>query len=118
MPGLQGGKMSSSVPESSFGFYESDKSIKKKVMAAMTGGRMTLEEQRRLGGEPDACSVYLLNLFHMLEDDIELADLRRRCESGELTCGQCKKETLERVNAFLKDLRDKMDAVEHLAEEV
>ncbi|KLK89275.1 tryptophanyl-tRNA synthetase [Methanoculleus sediminis] len=118
MPGLQGGKMSSSVAESSFGFYESDRSIKKKVMAAKTGGRMTLEEQRRLGGEPDACSVYLLNLFHMLEDDVELADLRRRCESGELTCGQCKKETLERVNAFLSELRDKMDAVEHLAEEV
>jgi tryptophanyl-tRNA synthetase len=117
MPGLQGGKMSSSVPESSFGFYEADKSIKKKVMAALTGGRMTLEEQRRLGGEPDQCSVYLLNLFHMLEDDVELSDLRRRCESGELTCGQCKKETLERVQMFLKELRDKMDAVEHLAEE-
>ncbi|WP_292365323.1 MULTISPECIES: tryptophan--tRNA ligase [unclassified Methanoculleus] len=118
MPGLQGGKMSSSVPESSFGFYESDKSVRKKVMAALTGGRMTLEEQKRLGGEPDACSVYLLNLFHMLEDDVGLADLRRRCESGELTCGQCKKETNERVQAFLKELRDRMDAVEHLAEEV
>jgi len=118
MPGLQGGKMSSSVPESLIGFYESDSSIKKKVMAAMTGGRMTLEEQKRLGGEPDACSVYLLNLFHMLEDDGELADLRRRCEGGELTCGQCKKETLERVQAFLRELRDRMDAVEHLAEEV
>lgn len=118
MPGLQGGKMSSSVPESLIGYYESDKSLKKKVMAALTGGRMTLEEQKRLGGEPDACSVYLLNLFHMLEDDIELADLRRRCESGELTCGQCKKETLERVQAFLAELRDKMDSVEHLAEEV
>nr|WP_303716381.1 tryptophan--tRNA ligase [Methanoculleus marisnigri] len=117
MPGFQGGKMSSSVPESSFGFYEADKSIKKKVMAALTGGRMTLEEQRRLGGEPDQCSVYLLNLFHMLEDDVELSDLRRRCESGELTCGQCKKETLERVQMFLKELRDTMDAVEHLAEE-
>jgi tryptophanyl-tRNA synthetase len=117
MPGLQGGKMSSSVPESSFGFYEADKSVKKKVMGALTGGRMTLEEQRRLGGEPDQCSVYLLNLFHMLEDDVELSDLRRRCESGELTCGQCKKETLERVQTFLKELRDKMDAVEHLAEE-
>ncbi len=118
MPGLQGGKMSSSVPESLFGFYESAGSVRKKVMAAMTGGRMTLEEQRRLGGEPDRCSVYLLNLFHMIEDDGELADLRRRCESGEMTCGQCKKETLERVHAFLEDLRDKMDAVEHLAEEV
>jgi tryptophanyl-tRNA synthetase len=117
MPGLQGGKMSSSVPESSFGFYEADKSVRKKVMGALTGGRMTLEEQRRLGGEPGQCSVYLLNLFHMLEDDVELSDLARRCESGELTCGQCKKETLERVQMFLKELRDKMDAVEHLAEE-
>jgi len=110
--------MSSSVPASQFGFYEPDSSVKKKVMAALTGGRMTLEEQRRLGGDPDSCPVYLLNLFHMLDDDIELADLRRRCESGELTCGQCKKETLERVRAFLADLRDRMDAVEHLAEEV
>jgi tryptophanyl-tRNA synthetase len=118
MPGLQGGKMSSSVSESLFGFYEPEKSVRKKVMAALTGGRMTLEEQKRLGGEPDRCSVYLLNLFHMLEDDGELAELRRRCESGEITCGQCKKETLERVQAFLTDLRDKMDAVEHLADEV
>ncbi len=118
MPGLMGGKMSSSVPESLFGFYEDERSVRKKIMGALTGGRMTLEEQRRLGGEPDACPIYLLNLFHMLEDDLELADLRRRCESGELTCGQCKKEVNERVQAFLVDLREKMDAVEHLAEEV
>lgn len=118
IPGLQGGKMSSSIPESLFGFYEPDASVRKKVMAAMTGGRMTLEEQRRLGGEPDRCSVYLLNLFHMLEDDEELADLRRRCESGEMTCGKCKKETWGRVKAFLTDLRDRMDAVEHLVDEV
>ena len=118
MPGLMGGKMSSSVPESLFGFYENEGSVKKKIMGALTGGRMTLEEQRRLGGEPDACPIYLLNLFHMLEDDLELADLRRRCEGGELTCGQCKKEVNERVQAFLADLREKMDAVEHLAEDV
>jgi len=118
MPGLQGGKMSSSVPESLFGFYEPEPSVRKKIMGALTGGRMTLEEQRRLGGEPGGCPVFLLNLFHMLEDDRELADLRRRCEGGELTCGQCKKETYERVQAFLRELRDKMDAVEHLAEEV
>ncbi len=116
MPGLQGGKMSSSVPESSFGFYEPEKAIKKKVMSALTGGRMTLEEQKELGGEPDRCSVYLLNLFHMVEDDAELAEIRRRCVGGELTCGQCKKETFERVVSFVKDLREKMDAVEHMVE--
>ncbi len=116
MPGLEGGKMSSSVPGSSFGFYESDREIKKKVMAAITGGRATLDEQRRLGGEPDRCSIFLLNLFHVLEDEIELADLRRRCLEGELTCGQCKKETLERVMTFVREMRERMDAVEHLVE--
>ena len=78
-------------------------------MSGITGGR-SLEEQKRLGGEPDKCSLYLLNLFHMVTDDAELAEVRRRCVSGEITCGQCKKETAERVVAFLKDYREKMDA--------
>lgn len=113
MPGLQGGKMSSSVPDSSFGFCDPDKEIKKKVMSALTGGRMTLEEQKRLGGEPDKCSVYLLNLFHMCEDDGELAEIHRACRAGELMCGTCKKATWERVREFLTEFREKMDEVEH-----
>ena len=110
MPGLTGGKMSSSIPESIISFYEPEAVIRKKVMGGITGGRMTLEEQKRLGGEPDKCSLYLLNLFHMVTDDTELAEIKRKCMAGEVTCGQCKKETAERVVAFLKDFREKMDA--------
>ena len=110
MPGLTGGKMSSSIPESIISFYEPEAVVRKKVMSGITGGRMTLEEQKRLGGEPDKCSLYLLNLFHMVTDDTELAEIRRKCTAGEITCGQCKKDTAERVVAFLKDFREKMDA--------
>ncbi|MCK9579613.1 MAG: tryptophan--tRNA ligase [Methanoregula sp.] len=110
MPGLTGGKMSSSIPESIISFYETEAVVRKKVMSGITGGRTTLEEQKRLGGEPDKCSVYLLNLFHMVTDDLELAEIKRKCMAGEITCGQCKKETAERVVAFLKDFREKMDA--------
>ena len=110
MPGLTGGKMSSSIPESIISFYEPEAVIRKKVMSGLTGGRMTLAEQKRLGGEPEKCSLYLLNLFHMVTDDTELAEIRRACMAGEVTCGQCKKETAERVVAFLKDFREKMDA--------
>jgi len=110
MPGLTGGKMSSSIPESIISFYEPEAAVRKKVMSGITGGRMTLEEQKRLGGEPDKCSVYLLNLFHMVTDDAELAEIKRKCMAGEVTCGQCKKETAERVVAFLKDFKEKMDA--------
>jgi tryptophanyl-tRNA synthetase len=110
MPGLTGGKMSSSIPESIISFYEPEAVVRKKVMSGITGGRMTLEEQKRLGGEPDKCSLYLLNLFHMVTDDAELAEIKRKCMVGEITCGQCKKETAERVVTFLKDFREKMDA--------
>ena len=110
MPGLTGGKMSSSIPESIISFYEPEAAIRKKVMSGITGGRMTGEEQKRLGGEPDTCSLFLLNLFHMVTDDTELAEIRRKCVSGEIMCGRCKKETAERVVIFLKDFREKMDA--------
>jgi tryptophanyl-tRNA synthetase len=109
MPGLTGGKMSSSIPESIISFYEPEAVVRKKVMSGITGGRMTLEEQKRLGGEPDKCSLYLLNLFHMVTDDADLAEIRRKCMAGEVTCGQCKKDTAERVVAFLKEFREKMD---------
>jgi tryptophanyl-tRNA synthetase len=29
--------------------------------------------------------------------------------AGEVTCGQCKKDTAERVVAFLKEFKEKMD---------
>ena len=114
IPGLQGGKMSSSVPESTITFTEPDNVVRKKVMAALTGGRPTLAEQKEQGGEPDRCPLFLLNLFHMVKDDGELAELRRRCLQGEMMCGQCKKETAERVLAFVRDFRERMEAVAHL----
>lgn len=116
LQGLQGGKMSSSVPESLFGFYEDEKSVKKKIMGALTGGRMTLEEQKKLGGEPDKCSIYLLNLFHMTEDDAELNEIYCACKEGELMCGTCKKQTFGKVKEFLSDFKDKMDECEHKVE--
>jgi tryptophanyl-tRNA synthetase len=108
--------MSSSIPESTISFTEPDEVVRKKVMAALTGGRTTLAEQRAMGGEPERCPLFLLNLFHMIEDDKELDDLRARCLSGEMMCGQCKKETAERVLSFIRDMREKMAAVMHLIE--
>ena len=116
IPGLQGGKMSSSIPESTISFAEPDDVVRKKVMAALTGGRATLAEQREQGGEPGKCPLFLLNLFHMVEDDRELEELRMKCMSGQLMCGQCKKETADRVLSFVREMREKMAAVEHLIE--
>ncbi|MHA1556148.1 MAG: tryptophan--tRNA ligase, partial [Candidatus Heimdallarchaeota archaeon] len=53
-PGLaEGGKMSASQPETCIFTTDTPKQAKKKVMSAYSGGRATVEEQRKLGGEPD-----------------------------------------------------------------
>ena len=116
LTGLQGGKMSSSVPDSLVWFDEEEKTARKKIMSAVTGGRQTLEEQKKLGGEPEKCSIYQLNRFHMVDDDKELCRMCEACKAGELMCGTCKKETAERVLSFLKEFKEKRDEVAHKIE--
>jgi tryptophanyl-tRNA synthetase len=95
MSGLQGGKMSSSVPESIIALTEPPEDAFAKVKNAKTGGRMTLDEQKRLGGEPDKCTVYELLLFHLIPDDKEIVEIYHECRSGKRMCGPCKAYTAE-----------------------
>ncbi|MCP4763327.1 MAG: tryptophan--tRNA ligase, partial [archaeon] len=57
MPGLDDvtKKMNKSRPNSYFYFDEEQKSIRKKIMGAFTGGRINKEEQLKLGGQPENC---------------------------------------------------------------
>ena len=65
MTGLTGGKMSSSKPESHIALTEDPKEAAKKIMRAITGGRQSLAEQKKLGGEPEKCSIYEFLVFHL-----------------------------------------------------
>ncbi|HJJ56088.1 MAG TPA: tryptophan--tRNA ligase [Methanocorpusculum sp.] len=117
LQGLQGGKMSSSVPDSLISFDDQEDDIKKKIMRAFTGGQSTLEDQKKLGGNPDKCSIYQLNRFHLQPDDTKLDEMYKKCKSGDLTCGTCKKECIESLNNFLLEFKEKRDSVEHIVEE-
>ncbi|MDR0439353.1 MAG: tryptophan--tRNA ligase [Methanocalculaceae archaeon] len=112
--GLRGGKMSSSVSDSLIWFDDPEMDVKKKIMGSLTGGRQTLEEQKKLGGEPEKCSIYQLNRFHMQDDDAELAEMCRACREGDLMCGTCKKRTFELVWTFLQEFKEKRDEVVHM----
>ncbi|MDM7934125.1 MAG: tryptophan--tRNA ligase [Methanothrix sp.] len=103
MTGLTGGKMSSSRPESHVALTEDPVEAGKKILRAITGGRQSLAEQRRLGGEPEKCSVYEFLLFHLSEDDRELLELDAECRSGRRMCGACKKDVADRIEAFLRE---------------
>ncbi len=109
--GLRGGKMSSSKPESYISLFDKPEEGAKKVMRALTGGKATAEEQRKLGGEPDRCVVFELYTYHFADDKM-LYEIRRACESGEILCGHCKKQLAEIVKEFLKDFQEKANSVD------
>jgi tryptophanyl-tRNA synthetase len=109
MTGLQGGKMSSSIPDSYIALTDPPEEGAKKVMRAKTGGRVTLEEQKVKGGEPDKCSVYELLVFHLVDDDNELKDYYKDCVGGTRVCGVCKKHAAELMRAFLREHQEKRE---------
>jgi tryptophanyl-tRNA synthetase len=102
--------MSSSKPESHIALTEDPKEAAKKIMKAITGGRQSLAEQKKLGGQPEKCSIYEFLVFHLSDDDQELLELDTECRSGKRMCGTCKKEVAELIERFLIDHQQAREA--------
>jgi len=115
--GLTGEKMSSSKPETAIFLDDDPDEAIRKLGKAITGGRETAEEQRRIGGRPHICSVFESMLFHTVDDDSEIERIERECQEGERLCGQCKEEAMEHMRIFLEGLREKREEREHLIKE-
>ena len=114
--GLDSDKMSSSRPNSYISLDEPTDQVMYKVKNALTGGRNTLTEQKELGGEPDKCRIYELYLYHFEKDDDKLEERRKACLSGELVCGDCKKELLKRMDTWLSNVHEKKEKMRHKVE--
>ncbi|MEM0315454.1 MAG: tryptophan--tRNA ligase [Archaeoglobaceae archaeon] len=115
--GLMGGKMSSSKPESYISLFEKPEIAVKKLRSALTGGRATAEEQRKLGGVPENCVVFEFYSFHLVEDDKELERIREDCRSGKMLCGECKRYAESLLLEFLKEHKEKVDEAESKLED-
>jgi tryptophanyl-tRNA synthetase len=118
VPGLgEGGKMSASDPMSAIFTTDAPKLAKKKVMNAFTGGRATAKEQRKLGANPDICSVFKYYKFIFMPDDSELSEIERKCRTGEILCGECKQILAPRVMEFLEKHQEAREAVKDCVDE-
>ncbi|VVB54215.1 Tryptophan--tRNA ligase [uncultured archaeon] len=102
MPGLLGGKMSSSNPKSHIALTDSPKEAKKKVLAAFSGGGVTVEEHKKNGGNPevDVACQYLFYGFE--EDDRKVIKIFEDYRAGTLMTGEVKKLLADKVAAFLE----------------
>lgn len=97
-------KMSASDPNSAIFMSDTPNQIKKKINSSFSGGRETVEEQRKYGGNPDVDVAYAY-LSYFLEDDAELATLEQQYRSGELLTGELKKRCIEELQKFVADFQ-------------
>jgi len=91
--------------------------VKKKIWGAFTGGKPTAAEQRKTGADPTVCSIFQYYYFLFEEDTAKLKEREMRCRSGEMLCGECKKDIAEKLNKFLEAHRERREKAKDTIEE-
>ena len=112
--GMTGGKMSSSMPETTIFLTEDLKAMEKKFKRSFSGGQSTVEEHRRLGGNPDIDVAFQYLKFFFEEDDAALEEVRRGYVAGDILSGELKAMTIEKASAWLSDLAELREQNAHL----
>jgi tryptophanyl-tRNA synthetase len=108
-PSLDGSlKMSKSKPHSCIELPEDPKETCKKLKRALTGGRETVEIQKKLGGEPEKCMIFELYKQHLIKNDEELDKIYHDCKAGKLLCKEDKQHACELMTQFMEHLADKI----------
>ena len=92
---------------------DDDETISKKIMGAVTDSTKLKKDDP---ANPDVCMVYY---YHKLVNNNEnVSKICSECKKGERGCVQCKRELIEKMNEFLKPIREKRKYYEEHPEEV
>lgn len=117
VPGLDGGKMSSSDPLSYVTLLDDPKTIKNKINKyAFSGGQPTIEEHRKLGGNTDIDVPYQWLTF-LEEDDKKLKQIHDDYRSGKMLTGELKAILIDKLNKFLEEHQKKREQARKHVEE-
>lgn len=109
MPPLSGveGKMSATEEATAVFTTDSPEEVKKKINKyAFSGGRDTLEEHRKYGGNPDIDVAYQwLRYFEF--DDKKLKKIYDDYKAGKLLSGELKAIAIQKINEYLKEHQER-----------
>ena len=112
--GMTGGKMSSSMPETTIFLNDSMKTIEKKLKSSFSGGQPTVEEHRKKGGNPDIDVAYQYLRYFFEENDNELEKIREEYISGKLLTGEIKSICIEKAESWMKEHHELKEQNQHL----
>ena len=109
LPPLTGndGKMSSSGSgETAIFLTDDEKTVKNKINKyAFSGGKATIEEHRKLGGEPEVDVAYQWLSILFEPNDKKLQQIHDEYKSGKMLTGEIKALLIGKLNSFLKNHR-------------
>jgi tryptophanyl-tRNA synthetase len=115
--GLTGDKMSSSKPKTTIFLGDEIDVISKKIKRAYSGGQSTVEEHRRLGGNPDVDVAYQYMMYFFEDDDDFLQSINSDYRAGKILAGEMKQLCIDRATEWLSELHEKRAQSEHLVSE-
>jgi tryptophanyl-tRNA synthetase len=121
LPPLTGpGKMSTSGSAKDATIFVTDdaKTIRKKVMKyAFSGGKDTVEEHRKHGGNAEVDMAFQW-LTYFEPDDNKLLDIKKRYESGELLSGELKQILVDTIVPIIEEHQKRREAARKVLEKV
>jgi len=112
IPGLEGpgGKMSASNKNGTVYTTDDPNVVKKKINKyAFSGGQTSIEEHRKIGGNPDIDVSYQYLRIFFEPDDNKLKSIYEDYKSGKLLSGELKAILIEKINNFLSIHQEKRE---------
>jgi tryptophanyl-tRNA synthetase len=103
-------KMSSSKPETAIYLNDDDRTVRNKIYRhAFSGGQASIEEHRKLGGNPDIDVPFQWLYMFFESDDKRIEELRSEYKSGRMLTGDLKDILVEKVTKFLSEHRERRE---------
>ena len=112
LPALTGiqDKMSTSKPETAIYLNDDDKTVRNKIYRhAFSGGQASIEEHRKLGGNPDIDVPFQWLYMFFETDDKRIEEIRSEYRSGRMLTGDLKDILVEKVTSFLREHRERRE---------
>ena len=113
-PSLKGsGKMSSSDETSYISMTDNEKEVETKIKKyAFSGGQNSIEEHRKLGGNPNKDVSFQYLKFFFEPNDEKLRKIHDDYKSGKLLTSELKEILIEKINKFLSEHQNKRKLAE------
>lgn len=112
LPPLTGinGKMDSNNPNIAIFTTDSPKEVEMKIKKyAFSGGKDTIEEHRKKGGNPDIDISFQYLKYFFEPDDKKLKKIYDDYKSGKMLTSELKEILIEKINLFLKEHQKKRE---------